>query len=151
MFNRTTSTKFFMPRGSRIKIRNPNIEIRNNFKISILNIQNLPMRTSPTFLNVLKLVFWVFPFCFEFRISSFEFVILFILGVLCVFAARPVEYPFRRSVIFSFTALFHGASPWNSDSTGVELCARSAIPQGEISLFRFCNRNFNWKFHNIFA
>ncbi len=33
------------------------------------------------------------------------------LGVLCVFAARPVEYPFHRSVIFSFTALFHGASP----------------------------------------
>jgi len=23
---------------------------------------------------------------------------------------RPVEYPFHRSVIFSFTALFHGAS-----------------------------------------
>jgi len=46
------------------------------------------------------------------------------LGVLCgstllttlspskdAFAARPVEYPFHRSVIFSFTALFHGASP----------------------------------------
>ncbi|MFB3122998.1 MAG: hypothetical protein ACE10H_12515, partial [Candidatus Binatia bacterium] len=33
------------------------------------------------------------------------------LGVLCAFAARPVEYPFHRSVIFSFTALFHGARP----------------------------------------
>ncbi len=44
--------------------------------------------------------------CFVFRISSFEFVNLFILGVLC-----PVEYPFHRSVILSFTALFHGASP----------------------------------------
>ena len=30
----------------------------------------------------------------------------FLLGVLC-----PVEYSFHRSVIFSFTALFHGASP----------------------------------------
>ncbi len=30
---------------------------------------------------------------------------------LASFAARPVEYPFHRSVIFSFTALFHGASP----------------------------------------
>jgi len=33
------------------------------------------------------------------------------LGVLCAFAARPVEYPFHRSVIFTFTVLFHGASP----------------------------------------
>jgi len=36
-----------------------------------------------------------------------SFLLLFSeLGVLC-----PVEYPFHRSVIFSFTALFHGASP----------------------------------------
>jgi len=33
------------------------------------------------------------------------------LGILCVFAARPVEYPFHGSVIFSFTSLLHGARP----------------------------------------
>jgi hypothetical protein len=60
-------------------------------------------------------------------VSDFGFLLLFVLGVLCVFAARPVEYPFHRSVIFSFArpveypfhrsvifsfaALFHGASP----------------------------------------
>ncbi len=95
MFNITISTKFFVPRHPQVKILNPkheipnkmrfkfeyrisNIEIRNNFKISILKIQNLPMRTSPVFLNVLKLVFWVFPFCFEFRISCFEFCFPFV-------------------------------------------------------------------------
>ncbi len=66
------------PKKNEIQIRNSNIEIRNNFKISILKIQNLPMRTSPVFLNVLKLVFWVFPFCFEFRISCFEFCFPFV-------------------------------------------------------------------------
>ncbi len=30
------------------------------------------------------------------------------------FVAHPVEYPFHRSVIFSFTVLFHGTSPVES-------------------------------------
>ncbi len=32
-------------------------------------------------------------------------------NLVCAFTARPMEYPFHRSVIFSFTALSHGASP----------------------------------------
>jgi len=39
---------------------------------------------------------------FGFRASNLHFCL--------TFAARPVEYPFHRSDIFSFTALFHGAS-----------------------------------------
>ncbi len=53
---------------------------------------------------------YVIRICFVFRISCFEFAFLFNLCVLFAFAARPVEYPFHKSVIFSFTALFHGAS-----------------------------------------
>ncbi len=34
--------------------------------------------------------------------------------------ARPVEYPFHRSVIFSFTALFHGASREDAKHAKVE-------------------------------
>ncbi len=41
-----------------------------------------------------------------FRFLDFGLLLLFVLGVLC-----PMEYPFHRSVIFSFTSLFHGASP----------------------------------------
>ena len=40
----------------------------------------------------------------------------FLLGVLC-----PVEYPFHRSVIFSFTGLFHGESYLLSDSLNLTL------------------------------
>jgi len=46
-----------------------------------------------------------------FRFLDFVLLLLFVLGVLC-----PVEYPFYRSVIYSFTALFHGASHHLSDS-----------------------------------
>jgi len=38
------------------------------------------------------------------------------LGVLCAFAARPVEYYYHRSVIFSFTVFFHRAGHRLSDS-----------------------------------
>jgi len=40
MFNRTTSTKFIAPRSQQKKIRNPNIEIRNNIKIRMTKIPN---------------------------------------------------------------------------------------------------------------
>ncbi len=45
-----------------------------------------------------------------FRASCFEFAFLFNLGAPYVFATRPLEYPFHKSVIFSFTVLFYGAS-----------------------------------------
>jgi len=60
-----------------IKIRNPKLEISNKPKGSNLNIE------------IQNEIIWNFMFFDHldlFRISSFEFVILFILGVLCVFA-----------------------------------------------------------------
>jgi len=64
MFNRTTPTKILAPSHQRDKIRNPNIEIRNNTKDLNPNyeIRNEFVRKFPIFVH-LKL----------FRISDFEF------------------------------------------------------------------------------
>ncbi len=89
--------------------KNPKSEYRNTKQFQNLNSQN-PKPSNENFSRVFKcfeISILSFPFlfrvsdfvlrilfsiCFEFRISSFEFVNLFILGVLCVFA-RIVVYP----------------------------------------------------------
>ncbi len=67
------------------------------------------------------LIIWI---CFEFRISSFEFVIYLYLA------------------FFASSRL----APWNTHSTEAELFAQSAIPQGEVSFFSFCNLNWDRNF-----
>jgi len=56
---------------------------------------------------------------------SFEFV--------SIFGFRILVLPLRLA-------------PWNTDSTKIELFARSAIPQGESSFIRFPKPKFNGKF-----
>jgi len=111
MSDGTTLKKFFAPRRTRIKILNPKLEISNkpkhlNPKIEIqyelgknpkskyrntkqfqnLNSQN-PKPSDENFSRVFKCFeISILSFPFLFRISDFEFRILFILGVLCVFA-----------------------------------------------------------------
>jgi len=46
-----------------------------------------------------------------FRFSDFVLLLLFVFGVLCAFAARPVEYLLDRKYIGFAVKLFHGASP----------------------------------------
>jgi uncharacterized membrane protein len=83
--------------------KNPKSEYRNTKQVQNLNAQN-PKPSSENFSRVFKcfeIGILRFPFlfrvsdfvlrillsiCFEFRSSSFEFVILFILGALCAFA-----------------------------------------------------------------
>ena len=69
-----------MPRE---KIRNPNIEIRNKRK---------ELNSNHEIRNRLVLNFEFFNHLDLFRISSFEFVILLMLGALCVFA-RGIFFP----------------------------------------------------------
>jgi len=52
------------------------------------------------------------------------------------FAARSVEYLFHRSVIFLFTALFHGASLVEYRLDRGRVVCRSGFPQSESSFFR---------------
>jgi hypothetical protein len=62
-----------VPRRQRNKIRNPNIEIRNKLK---------DLNPKYEIRNGFVWNFLIFDHlnCFEFRISSFEFAVLFILG-----------------------------------------------------------------------
>ena len=58
-----------------LKIRNPNIEIRNNIKIQISNDKNIPdtYTTSIGSSKSFEFGISVIRICFGFRISSFEF------------------------------------------------------------------------------
>jgi len=55
---------------------------------------------------VLGLVYPIFSLSRQDAKTAKKTLLILLLGALC-----PVEYHFHRSVIFSFTALFHGASP----------------------------------------
>jgi len=137
MFDRTTPTKIFAPRRPRMKIRNPKHEILNkpkhsNLKFEIQNdlgknpkseyqntkqFQNLNSQNPKPSNKDSSCVFKCFEisilsFPFLFRISDFEFRICNLIYTWrpLRLRARPVDYPFHRSVIFSFTALFHRAS-----------------------------------------
>ena len=69
------------------------------------------------------LLFCIFGYLKLFRISDFEFRIYLYLA-----SFAPLQL-----------------APWNTNLTEVELFARSAIPQGESSFFRFRNPKFNRK------
>jgi len=62
------------------------------------------------------------------------------------FAARPVEYPFDRSVIFSFTTLFHGASPVEYRFGKQLELGRVGISQGGSPSVRLPRRKFTETF-----
>ncbi len=51
-----------------------------------------------------------------------------------------------EALFFHSRYYFTGRAPWNTDSTKIELFARSAIPQGESSFIRFLKPKFNVKF-----
>ncbi len=134
MFNRTTSTKFFSLRRSRMKIR-----------ISKLEIRNKPKHSNPI-IEIRNEIIWNF-MLFDhwdlFRFSDFGLLLLFVLGALC-----PVEYPFHRSVIFSFKALFHGASPveYRLDQDSVVRPKRYSTGRVIFSRFVILNSTENFKY-----
>ncbi len=105
LFIRTTSTKVFAPRRQDRKERNPNFEYRNSKQYRTLKFSNNECKFQAVY-DICIFVIWI---CFEFRISGFY---------SCLFLA-------------SFAPL--RLAPWNTDSTKIELFARSAIPQGESS------------------
>ncbi len=75
-----------------MKIRIPKLEIRNKPKHSnpIIEIRNGIIWN-----------FMLFDHLDLFRTSDFGFLLLFVLGVLCVFAARPVEYRLDQDRVVS--------------------------------------------------
>jgi hypothetical protein len=97
--------KFIAPRRPQLKILNPKHEIldkmrfkfeyRNTKQLQNLNSQN-PKLSNENFSRVSKCFeISILSFPFLFRISDFEFVVLFILGVLCAFV-RVVFYPIPK-------------------------------------------------------
>ncbi len=80
---------------------------------------------------------------FGFRASSF------FSPFLASFAPLRLA-PWNNTVNEKITLLWKGYSTgfasWNTDSTKIELFARSAIPQGESSFIRFPKPKFNVKF-----
>ena len=109
---------------------NSKSEYRNPKQYQCSNSWNSKHLKLVPFVLVINIsVIWI---CFEFRISCFEFVILFMLCVLC---GSPRGIPDRPRLSCSPEALFHGASHRisgslhpNSFAIPKGMCPRSSGP-----------------------